>query len=134
MSGCAMGFQDRILRLAVTWVFSVKSCGWLCRGFSGSNPAYSYAMGFQGRILRLRNQMYYYHLVRHQIQQYRLHRLGNFRHGTKYSPMVWPGTNYNIIAWSGTNYDSMFWGWLPFVTLSFMYSTKCNNSFFTVPF
>ena len=41
--------------------------------------------------------------------------------------MVWPGTNYNTIAWSNTKYDTILWSRLPFVMLSFGYSTKCNN-------
>ena len=68
--GCAVGFQDRILFMAVPCVFSIESSLWLCRGFSGSNPAFSSccgfsrsnlesgcAMDFHGRILRLRYQM-----------------------------------------------------------------------------
>ena len=44
-----------------------------------------------------------------------------------YNTVVWSGTNYNTIAWSSTKCDTIFWGWLPFVTLSFSYVTKCNN-------
>ena len=35
-SGCAVGFQSRILRLVVSWVFRVDSCVWLCCGFLGN--------------------------------------------------------------------------------------------------
>ena len=41
--------------------------------------------------------------------------------------MVWPSTNYNTVTWSGNKCDTMIWGRLPFVSLSFGYSTKCNN-------
>ena len=34
----AMGFQGWILFMAAPWVFRVKSCVWLCCGFSRTNP------------------------------------------------------------------------------------------------
>ena len=34
----AVGFQGRILFMAVLWVCRVESCVWLSFGFSGSNP------------------------------------------------------------------------------------------------
>ena len=48
-------------------------------------------------------------------------------HSINHSTMVWPCTNYNIIAWSSTKCNTMFWGQLPFVMLSFWYSTKRSN-------
>ena len=133
--GYAVGFQGRILFMAVLWVFRAESCLWLCCGFSGPNPVYGCAVGFQGRILFMAVSW----VSRVKSCVWLCHGFS----GTKYNIIVWSGTKCNIMVCIrvlilGTVLNIVLWfGSAPIKTLllglvtnAILCSgvvTKCNN-------